>query len=460
MRVILCAVIALIPVAARAQSIPALTPRVVLEGPNGLLPALGTKADVENGTLKNPTISGGSLDGAQTVTTGTGLTQPLSALLGQQINVVNYGAVAGGTDSGTAIEKAITAAANGFPVYFPYSSYGYTLNTGSYTGRELGTWELGGNAFSGAAIGNPQAGTGTLISPYTNPYVIATDSKKIFDPARVPNPSKGAAVAESVECLPNRTNGLNANTSRNWIACRYVGADTGTGGTPLVDLSTEVENWVLNVSGNHGLAFEIDTNFNAAVTDGQWSTGLFLTGGGAAGTNVNSVALSIMHAAYDGSWLPWTTGLSIRETTNQIEQYRSSAAEAGFFQRAWDENNNVLYYIQKNGSVGTTGSVSAGGQANANGFVAKVASGNDDFVATRQSASDVGFFFRAFDENGNQLAEINKSGGATVANFVNTNRTGAAAGSACSTAGEMHSDDLNIYVCMSTLKYAIVPLTH
>ncbi len=439
------------PGLASAQSVPTLSPPVTLSGPTGMKSALATKADVSNGTLKSPTITGGTLDGAQSITTTSGITQSLASLLGQQINVVNYGAVAGGTDSGTAVKNALSTAANRFPVYFPYSAYGYTINSGAYTGKEIGTWLLNGNRITGNAIGVPSAGTGTLISPYTNPYLIATDRKSVYDPAAIPQPNTGATVAESIECLPNRANGQNANVNRNWIACRYVGADTGSGGTASIDISTEVENWVLNVSGNHGLAFEIDTNFNAAVTDRQWTTGLFLTGGGAAGTNVNSVALSIMHAAYDGSWLPWTTGLSIREATNQIQQYKASAGEAGFFQQAFDESSNAIYWLDKMGNQ-TAQIVTA-----KKGFVGSAPTGYDEFSATRQTSTDTGFFIRYFDEKAKTLASIDKSGGAVVSNLINTNRTGESSTSTC-TPGEMHADDLNLYVCISTGKYKVVAL--
>ncbi|MFT9298894.1 MAG: hypothetical protein ABF542_12400 [Gluconobacter sp.] len=193
-----------------------------------------------NQILKSPTLAGGTLDGAQSITTTSGITQSLASLLGQQINVVNYGAVAGGTDSGTAVKNALSTAANRFPVYFPYSAYGYTINSGTYTGKEIGTWLLNGNRITGNAIGVPSAGTGTLISPYTNPYLIATDRKSVYDPAAIPQPSTGATAAESVECLPNRVNSQNTNVNRNWIACRYVGADTGSGGTTSIDISTDV----------------------------------------------------------------------------------------------------------------------------------------------------------------------------------------------------------------------------
>ena len=442
------------PGLASAQSVPTLSPPVTLSGPTGMKSALATKADVSNGTLKSPTITGGTLDGAQSITTTSGITQPLASLLGQQINVVNYGAVAGGTDSGTAVQNALSTAANRFPVYFPYSAYGYTLNSGSYTGKEIGTWLLNGNTIRGNAIGTPNSGGGTLVSPYTNPWLIATDQKSVYDPAAVPQGSNETMAAVSQECLPNRVNGQNANTSRNWITCLYAGADTGSGGTSGVDVSTEVANWVLNISGNHGLTAEFDTNFNAAVTDGQWSTGLFLTGGGPAGTNVNSIALNIQHAAYDGSWLPWTVGISIREATNQIQQYKASASEAGFFQQAFDQSGNTLWQVDKNGYAKAVGFVS---MATGNPAFSARAANADDFVATRASATDTGFFFRGYDESGNILASVDKRGAATVAGLINTNRTGESASSTC-TPGEMHADDLNLYVCISTGKYKVAAL--
>jgi len=455
-RLALLAVVALTLSAGQtyAQSIPPLSPRVALDGANGMRSAFATKADANNGKLNNPAIAGGSMDGTQSVTDANGNPQPLNSAFGQINSVTQYGAQPGGTDSGTAVQKAIAASGNRYPVYFPYSANGYTLNTGTYTGREIGTWLVNGNTLSGSALGTPNNGSGTLISPFTNPWLIVSDRKIVYDPASVPQGSEGTTVAVSEECLPNRRNTQNANTNRNWIACRYVGAATGSGGTPTVDISTEVENWVLNIEGNHGLGFELDTNFNDAVTDGQWSTGLFLTGGGATGVNVNSVALSIMHGAYDGSWLPWTVGVSIRQTTNQIQQFKSSASEAGFFQQAFDQSGNTLWQIDKNGYAKAAGFVS---MATGNPAFAGKAANADDFVASKVSATDTGFLFRGFDQNGSTITSVDKSGVGTFAGLINTNHTGASSSSSC-TYGEMHADDLNLYVCISTGKYKAVAL--
>ncbi|AAW62095.1 hypothetical protein [Gluconobacter oxydans] len=421
--------------------------------------AIGAKVDATNGqslgqTIRSSTIQAGSLDGLQTVGNVGTASRTLSAYLSDAVNVLNYGGKAGSTDSSAALSGAMSAmAANGSTLVFPYASSGYTLSSaGSYTVTTPGSWDFRGSHITGAGVGDPGTGTGTLLSPYTNPYLITSNRKWIYDPAAIPQPANGTLVAESLECLPNRVNSANANANRNWIACRYVGADTGTGGTSSIDLSTEVENWVLNVSGNHGLAFEIDTNFNAAVTDKQWTTGLFLTGGGAAGTNVNSVALSIMHSDYKGGWLPWTTGISIRETTDQIQQYKSSASEAGYFQQAFDETNTLISWLDKMGNR-TDQIVTA-----KKGFVATAPSGFDDFQATRQTSADTGFFIRYFDENANMLASVDKSGGATFAALAVTNHSTPTASTTCAR-GEMHADDSHLYVCTSTGTYKSVALT-
>ena len=309
-------------------------------------------------TLSSPIANGGSFDGNQTVGNVGSVLRTLSAHLNDQTNILDYGAVAGTADSSTALGVAMAAAqANGSVVTIPYSTSGYMLGTaGSYTVKTPGEWDFRGNVISGPGIGTPNTGGGTLLSPYTNPWLITSNRKRIYDPAAIPQLGNETTTADSLECKPNRANPLNANTARNWITCRYVGADTGSGGTSSTDISTEIENWVLNVSGNHGVGFEIDTNFNAAVTDGQWTTGLFLTGGGPAGTNVNSVALSIMHAAYDGTDLPWTTGISIRQATTMLEFQNTQAGETGYFQRGYDSAGNTLWSVDKAGNL-----VSAGG---------------------------------------------------------------------------------------------------
>ncbi|MFT9400366.1 glycosyl hydrolase family 28-related protein [Acetobacter sp.] len=64
----------LFPAVSAAQSIPPMDRRVTLQGPTGLNWALSTKADTKNGSLLNPTVTGGTLSG--TTMTGGELSGP------------------------------------------------------------------------------------------------------------------------------------------------------------------------------------------------------------------------------------------------------------------------------------------------------------------------------------------------------------------------------------------------
>lgn len=65
----LLALVAMLPCAAFAQSVPNMARPVTLAGPTGLQAAMGLKADVANGTLSSPTITGGSFS-SPTITGG------------------------------------------------------------------------------------------------------------------------------------------------------------------------------------------------------------------------------------------------------------------------------------------------------------------------------------------------------------------------------------------------------
>lgn len=67
MKRMLIAATMLYPLSLHAQSIPPMDRRVTLQGPMGLESAFTKKADVENGTLTSPTITGGSQTGTQVV---------------------------------------------------------------------------------------------------------------------------------------------------------------------------------------------------------------------------------------------------------------------------------------------------------------------------------------------------------------------------------------------------------
>lgn len=278
----------------------------------------------------------------------------LAQRLAEQPSVRDFGAT---PDGKTPADTAIAAAFATSPapvVNFPYAAPGYYLTTG-LANETLGIYRLNGNLFSGPGVGKPESGGGLFNATYTNPWNVTTNLKMEFDPASLSQKGNVTNQALSLECRPNRPNSGNPNPNRNWVACIYRGMDTGSGGGPGTSISSEVDNDVLNLSSNSGTDYEIDVNFNGTVLDGGWSRGIFLTGGGGTGNNTNSVALDIMHVAYDGSWLPWTTGISMREATNMIQLYRTQAIEAGYFLQTFDQTGAETSHLDKNGYANVQG---------------------------------------------------------------------------------------------------------
>lgn len=218
-----------------------------------------------------------------------------------------------------------------------------------------GIFHLNGNSFEGRALGTPETGKGLFASTYTNPWNVVTHLKYELDPAALKQADHVTNLGLSIECQPNRPNQNNPNPSRNWVACIYRGMDSGTGGGNGTSINSEIDNDVLNLSSNSATDMEIDVNFNGHVRDGGWSRGLFLTGGGAPGNQTNSVALEIMHRAYDHSWLPWTTGIAIRDAETMIQMHKSHADEPGFFIRTFDQNQLETSHLDKNGYLDVQG---------------------------------------------------------------------------------------------------------
>jgi len=197
----LLALVALLPCAAFAQSVPNMARPVTLAGPTGLQAAMTTKADVANGTLNNPsvtngsfslpTISGGtasniainggalsaptitsgtqsgtamtgvSLDGTSTMYAPTQSTLS-SALLstGVMLTPQMYGAMANGTaDDTSAVQSAIAAACafsnhTGGIVFFPPGRYMMSHVTVPCEGIKL----------LGSGIGNRDHTNGTVLA--------------------------------------------------------------------------------------------------------------------------------------------------------------------------------------------------------------------------------------------------------------------------------------------------------
>lgn len=272
------------------------------------------------------------------------------------VDVRAHGALGDGTsDNGPAIAAAIAAGqVDGTPIVFPRAIRGYRL-TGDFPADQLGEFQFNGNRFSGNGVGAPEQGAGRFNSTYTNPWNVTTDRKLEFDPAALPQGPFVTNQAISIECRPNRPNLANADRNRNWIACVYRGADTGTGGGPGTSISTEIANDVLNLNTNSGTAYEIDVNVNGDVVDGGISRGIFITGGGIAGRRFDSVALDIMHGTYDHKGLlPWGTGVSVRASTVAFQAHARMDG-VGHLYQGFGKGDDLVYQVDTNGYVTAAG---------------------------------------------------------------------------------------------------------
>lgn len=330
--------------------------------------AISGKVDSVNGTSDNqkitsplitsPAVKGGSLDGQQTISgVGDGTSHRLSDLLGDYVNTARYGTIGDGlTDDGPAVSASMAAALkNGSPLIFPHAPSGYNLSSGSFSNETLGDFHFNDNSFSGSALGSPQTGTGRFNSLYTNPWLVVTGEKIEADPAGHAVAGSGSAnIGWALECHNNHMDPASNAIKSRMISCGYIGMDTGTDGGTGTTYSSENLNEVLNLSSNSGTSEEIDVNFNGYVADGGWSRGLFITGGGKPGNQTNSVALDIQHIAYDGSLLPWSTGISVREATTAIQTYARLDGQ-GFLYQGYDRNGSLVSQIDNNGYFLATG---------------------------------------------------------------------------------------------------------
>lgn len=397
---------------------------------NTVTASLTGKVDTLNGTstnqkLTSPQLIGGMLDGSQTIPSSVS-SRTLSDHFRDIINVKDYGAKGdGSTDDGPAVSAAISAAGNGGTILFPYSDAGYVLNRGYFPQTQTAIYDLRGNHFTGAAIGHPEEGTGLFNASFTNPWNITTGSRRHYDPAAYGAQKNSVTFqGEATTCSPNHPVQGDEINNRHWIACIYRGADTGSGGAPGTSINTEVDNDVLNLGTNSGVGYEIDVNVNDDVKDGGIQRGIFITGGGGAGRYWNGVGLDIQHGTYDGtSSLDWGTGISVRNAHHSIEAH-SEKDGAGFLYLGFNNQDNEVYHVDTNGYISATGMTLKGAATTTTvGVPAYTADAThaDDYVAQKNSASDSGFFWRSFDEHGQQTSMIDKNGFATFSGVVAQN---------------------------------------
>ena len=67
------------------------------------------------------------------------------------------------------------------------------------------------------------------------------------------------------------------------------------------------------------------------------------------------MALDIQHGGYDGSYLPWSTGISVRDSINMLQLYAGKDGGVGFFLEAYDINNHKVISMDKNGYASFSG---------------------------------------------------------------------------------------------------------
>jgi hypothetical protein len=306
---------------------------------------------------------------------------------GQISNIFTFGAKGDGiTDDGPALLSGLSAASKG-SVIFPHTQAGYVLNGTApgititangtnypFPSITLGKFDFGENALSGSMVGSPYQGNGLLNQTYTNPYNVVTGIKYTFDPAALPLKSAGISpndggvtnIGMSIECAPNRPNPLSvdsagtASPNHNWIACLYLGADTGKGGSTGTTINTGVANPVLNIDENSGTNFEFDINSNGTGTkDGGINRGIYIAGGGNPGTNFsqNTVALDIIHSDYIGGYQPYSTGVSIHSSVTNLLLWKDITNEFGYAIQLLDASNGNAqeFIVDKNGYTSATG---------------------------------------------------------------------------------------------------------
>ena len=425
MKYALALAIALTPAFAFAQAVPTLTPRVTLAGPQGMNAAFATKADVASGTLKTPTVTGGTLDGLQTIPGAANNAAPRTFMqhFADNPNVVDYGAVGNGTtDDGPAVQAATSASP---AVVFPHTTNGYVVNTGTYGGgtypnanwawpsntgvySPVGFWQLGNNRFQGSAIGDPSACTGNAFSPYTQPCLAVTDYKIIMDPASVWQGSNATNIGMDIECLPNHKN-LNGNDTsngyfRNWTACMYLAVDTGQDGQQNSSgsgfgssISTEILNKALNIHRNSGIGSEDDVNVIDAVQDGGITRDYFILSS-AAGLGQSSILAG--HSPW-GISSEWASAIDINTTpftsTTKPATQTNGKGETVYSSSTSGSTTTYTIYPRWTRGVSSEGAV-------------------DDFYAGQKVAGESGNYFNATDSTGGTVFQIQKSTGMVLFN--------------------------------------------
>ncbi|CAI9119527.1 hypothetical protein LMG32879_000344 [Brytella acorum] len=351
----------------------------------------------------------------------------LSAHFLDHISSADYGTVGNNTtDDGPAFASAVAAAAQS-SLQVPHSSAGYLLNTGSFSGGEYPNYsynwqtdasvypgvsdiDYGNSYIHGTAAGSPDNCTGNINSPYTQPCLAVTGRRIIMDPASIWAGPNTTNVGLDIECLPNHVSPNSANLSngyaRNWTACMYFGAETGTGGTTNTSgsgfgssISTELVNWALNVNTNSGIGEEFDINVIGNVLDGGITRGQFMLSS-AAFKGADSVLAGHSPWGTAGSWAEgYEVNATPFTTTTKPATQTSGNGETVYTSSTSGSTTTYTVYPRWTRGYSASGAV-------------------DDFVGVTNVAGESGNLLRGMDATGANYFALDKLGNVTTNGFV------------------------------------------
>lgn len=273
-------------------------------------------------------------------------------------NVRDYGAVGDGvTDDYQAFADAYNAADYGSYIIIPEGRYYLSANP---QGAKPVTWLMDqGTTFTGAGAGSPSSGAGGFGTTFiSNPWLNTSGLYGILNTNGRNSPG-GVTNAISYEMQPIQV-GSGGALSRDWRNLMYLGSNTGADTAAYDNMANvEIMNQVLNITAQKGIMMEMDLNTYRTIPD--FSTALFITGGGT--VNTPSTAIDIQR----DTWLThWTNALSIRKAETVLfaemcingfimNRYNDSTQEGNAFQLRTRDGSQELCAIGADGWIRAQG---------------------------------------------------------------------------------------------------------
>lgn len=273
-------------------------------------------------------------------------------------NVRDYGAVGDGvTDDYQAFADAYTAADYGSYIIIPEGRYYLSQNP---QGAKPITWLMDqGVTFTGAGAGSTSTGAGGFGTTYiSNPWLNTSGLYGILNTNDRNSPG-GVTNAISYEMQPIQV-GSGGTLSRDWRNLMYLGSNTGADTAAYNNMANvEIMNQVLNITAQKGIMMEMDLNTYRTIPD--FSTALFITGGGT--VNTPSTAIDIQR----DTWLThWTNALSIRKAETVMfaemcingfimNRYNDGTQEGNAFQLRTRDGSQELCAIGADGWIRAQG---------------------------------------------------------------------------------------------------------